>query len=534
MADTQPDIAKIKRNIQRMIDAGAPEADIDQYVSGEGVSLEQLQAKTPPVAAQPNPDTSYIDQLTRQIGLTGRYAVEGITGLPAMLGDAANSTINLGIRGVNDVAGTEIPYLQKPTQMVQQGLEAVGAPKPESMTERIISYPSRALASIVPTGMLGNVAKTGPEAVQGLGQLADGMIPQAAGAVTGGVAQGATAEVTDNPILQFLAALGGGAIGGAVAGRMTAPAAEPIPSTGEVKASAKQAFKAAEDAQAILKPDPLVRLQQQVTQDAADFGYHPALQPRIGAVLQELERVSKDNITTKGMMTLRKIAQNAAKSTDPSEQALGSQIIGRIDDMMATLAPEDVLQGNADEAASAWAQGRDLWNQFRKSETVDKAMEKADRAAQSSGTGGNTDNALRQKIKAILDSDKLRRGFTSDEIGQMEAIVKGAPLTNAGRLVGRFSPTAGYLPAAFGVGSTLVGGGSGAVLPILGLLGKGYADRATRGAINDLSALIRSGGSYGPPPVNVAPPSVMGLLPSAMSNGGLLDFSPQRRQPALQ
>lgn len=534
MADTQPDLAKIKRNIQRMIDQDAPEADIDQYIAGEGVTLDQLKATVSPETSVAT-DTPYGDQVMRQLGLTGRYVAEGVTGLPAMVGDAANSTINLGIKGVNSVAGTDIPYLQKPTQMIQQGLDAAGAPKPQNTTERIVSYPSRGIASIVPTGLLGNVAKTGPEAVRGLGQLADGMIPQASGAITGGVAQGATAEVTDNPVLQFLAALGGGAVGGGIAGKLTAPKSEPIPSTSEVKAASKQAFQAAEDAQAILKPDPLLRLQQQVTQDAVEFGYHPTLQPRIGAVLQELERVSSDNITTKGMMTLRRIAQNAAKSTDPSEQALGSQIIGRIDDMMATLTPDDVLQGNADEAASAWAQGRDLWSQYRKAEMVDKAMAKADRAAQSSGTGGNTDNALRQKIKGILDNDKARRGFTSDEIAQMEAIVKGGPLTNAARLVGRFSPTAGYLPAAFGVGSTVLGGGYGAALPILGLLGKGYADRATRGAINDLSDLIRAGGSYGSPPVNVnAPPSAMGLLPPAMSNGGLLDFSPQRRQPALQ
>lgn len=498
--------------------------------------VQAAPAQVPQAAPQqsqqaPQSAPSYGDQLLRQLGLTGRYVAEGLTGLPAMVGDAANSTVNLGIKGVNSVAGTDIPYLQKPTQMIQRGLEAVGAPKPLNTTERIVSYPSRALSSIVPTAAAGGAARTGPEAVQGLSQLAEGMAPQAGGAVGGGLAQGATAEVTDNPVLQFLAALGGGAAGGALAGKMTAPAQAPVPSTREVKAEAKQAFKAAEDAQAILTPAPLLRLKDQVTKDATDFGYLPQLQPRVTAVLQELDRVSSDNITTKGMMTLRKVAQNAAKSNDPAEQALGSIIVQRIDDTMASLTPEDVLQGNADEAAAAWAQGRELWGQFRKSEMVDKAMEKANRAAQKSGTGGNTDNALRQKISAILDSDRLRRGFTKDEIAQMEAIVKGAPLTNAARLLGRFSPTAGYLPAAFSAMAGLLGGYPAAAIPVLGLAGKGYADLTTRGAIKDLSALIRTGGSYAPPPVTTGPaPSSLGLIPNLPQ--GLLGLSPERRRVA--
>lgn len=37
-----PDIAKVKRNIQRMIDQGAPETDIDAYLASEGTTPEEL------------------------------------------------------------------------------------------------------------------------------------------------------------------------------------------------------------------------------------------------------------------------------------------------------------------------------------------------------------------------------------------------------------------------------------------------------------------------------------------------------------
>jgi hypothetical protein len=40
------DIVRIKQNIQKMVDQGAPEADIDEYLSVEGVSLEQLRGES--------------------------------------------------------------------------------------------------------------------------------------------------------------------------------------------------------------------------------------------------------------------------------------------------------------------------------------------------------------------------------------------------------------------------------------------------------------------------------------------------------
>lgn len=474
------------------------------------------------------------DQLMRQAGLTIRHGVKGLSGIPAMAGNAVNSTLNLGIKGINSATGTEIPYLMKPTDAIDQGLTQMGVPQPETAMERIISYPSQALAGTGTTALAGKAAEAAPGAISGLADLAKGLIPQTGGAIGGGLSQGVTAEFTDNPIIQFLASLAGGAAGGAAAAKMTQAPGPVIPSTKEVKASAKAAFNAADEAEAIIKPAPLQKLTQDVIGDATDFGYLPGLHPRINAVIQELERVNSSNITTKGMMTLRKVAQNAAKSNDPAEQALGSQIINRIDDMMETLGPDDIVQGDIDGAASSWAKGRELWNQFRKSEKIDKALSKADRQAQKAGSGGNTDNALRQRISAILDNDKARRGFTKDEIATMEAIVKGSRTTNAARLLGKFSPTAGFLPAAFSAAAYPLGGAPAMLLPLGGMVAKGYADRSTRGAIEGLSELIRAGGRYGPPPVNQGiPPSLLGMLPGISQSSGLLGPGPRPQEQLL-
>ena len=60
------DFAKIKRNIQRMLDQNAPEADIDAYVASEGVTPDELRSapkgSASGIASAPAPDGSQMSQ----------------------------------------------------------------------------------------------------------------------------------------------------------------------------------------------------------------------------------------------------------------------------------------------------------------------------------------------------------------------------------------------------------------------------------------------------------------------------------------
>src|SRR3990172_9456545 len=47
-----PDYERIKRNIGKMITQNAPESDIDEYISSEGITAEQLRA-APKVGERP-------------------------------------------------------------------------------------------------------------------------------------------------------------------------------------------------------------------------------------------------------------------------------------------------------------------------------------------------------------------------------------------------------------------------------------------------------------------------------------------------
>jgi hypothetical protein len=165
-----------------------------------------------------------------------------------------------------------------------------------------------------------------------------------------------------------------------------------------------------------------------------------------------------------------------------------------------------VVAGNANEAANAIVRARSLWSRMRKSEMLEEALEKAERRAASTGSGGNTDNAIRQNIRAILDNPKKVRGFSTEEREALERVVRGGPIQNVMRLVGKLSPEGNGLMAALNVGAV-------AMNPMMaagtatGFAAKKIADRATPANLEKASALIRNGGA----------PTLQALSPKAQA-----------------
>ncbi len=289
----------------------------------------------------------------------------------------------------------------------------------------------------------------------------------------------------------------GGATGGAlgVAGNaLSSRAAQrAIPSVDDLRAVSNAGYKAAEAADVVVRPQGMQRLAAETISDLTDFGYHPQLQPRIGAVLNEMERLSGVNSTYKGLDTLRKIAGNVAASTDPTERAMATRIIGRLDDYMSNLPADDVITGNAAQASSGIRQGRENWARMRRAEMVDTAAVKAQRRADTSGTGGNLENAMRQNVRQILDNPRRSRGMTDIEKELAEKIVHGTKTQNALRTVGRLSPATGGASAQANVIATILN----PFLAIPGAVGTGAkmaADRMTLRNVERLSEAIRSGG----------------------------------------
>jgi hypothetical protein len=265
----------------------------------------------------------------------------------------------------------------------------------------------------------------------------------------------------------------------------------PIPSMDELNALKTAAYEKADQAGVVYTPDAVSKLSGNIKQVFADRGFLPANEPGAAAVLNQIDNLQGQNVTLKGLDTLRKMAGNAYIQGNKSNNALTSEIINQIDNLMTSPGSKDVLMGDAQAGMQALSQARNLASRTIKAEKIGEAMSKADLRASSTGSGGNVDNATRQNLRRILEKP---RGYTPDERAALEKVVRGTPTQNALRLAGKLSPSGNGLMAALGIGGTMVNPMVG--LASLGGMGaKTVADSMTGMNAQQLLNIIAAGGN---------------------------------------
>lgn len=360
------------------------------------------------------------------------------------------------------------------------------------------------IGTMIPAGALGNSVLS---ASRYLPKVAPGLLGRSAamgvdGAALGAVqASGYDQDPAAGAAMGFLGGFGGNILGegisagvGKIAGMFNK---KPQPLTADqLRQAGATAYQNAKNAGVIFKPEAVNRLRQTVYDDMAEFGFHPTNQPGAGVAYGELERLSKGgNVSLEGLEALRRMASNGYTPTNPSNNELLRRITDRIDEFASSAGPNDILAGNAQAATDALAEGRDFWSRFRKLEKVQELIDRAQRQASSTGSGGNVENATRQQLRRILDNKKMMRGFTPDEIQAIEAAVFGTPAQNTLRLVGKLSPQGNGLMAALGLGGVAAMPQVAVPAMLLGAGAKKASEAMTRTNAEAVKDLVAAGGS---------------------------------------
>lgn len=307
------------------------------------------------------------------------------------------------------------------------------------------------------------------------------------GAVTGG-ALGATLAPT--------LARGAKAVSTAIGRNAATRSARNMTPTQEaLRARANQTYKDAENLGVVLRPDKVQSIQQKLGAVAADTGFNPRIHPKVSAALDSFDDLAGQAPTLKRMEQQRRILGSAASSMEPDERRIASELIDQYDEIIGGLNAGDVVRGQGDEAAKVLAQARQQWQQTRKMQVIDEAIEKAKNQA------SGFENGMRTQLRSILNNPKKRRGFNQEEIQAMRRVVQGGTAENLMKLVGKFGFGEGQATSALGLslgiaGGSAVGGGAGAVaVPLIGQAARKGAQRATRANVSELQSLIASGGS---------------------------------------
>lgn len=200
-----------------VIQAAAQGAAPTPAPSGDTTPPADLNAPSPSDWAQ-----AQAAQIPRQLGLAGRYIVEGAAGLPAAV---ANVPASIYDKGADLIQGQGNGF-RFPDQnaVVADALTGLGLPQPENSNERIIGDASRAVAGVgTGVGAANAIGDAAGPMTQAITQaVAEAPKTQALSAASSGLASGGVREDGGSPWAQmFLGTLAGIGAGGAtnVAGR---------------------------------------------------------------------------------------------------------------------------------------------------------------------------------------------------------------------------------------------------------------------------------------------------------------------------
>jgi len=499
------EIPVVKSNIAKMIAQGAPEADIDAYLAGEGVSLDQLKAP----AVQP---VGMAEDAAKSVGSGLAGAAAGTLG---MAGDA-RSLLSSGVDWAGGKVGVAPETVQsfkdvlsKAASMTPAGLVLSNAPTSRdlkaSAADPIVSPEYK------PQTMLGGYLKTGAEFLPGAAiggpralvprLLANVAAPAVASETAGLLTEGTGAE----PYARIVAALMGGAGAASAANKLQSASAAraaraAIPSADDLLRSGSNKFEAVKASDAIINPPSVQQMAKDIKTEMLNAGKHPTSEGQAGvfAALDRLEAMgaAPGGVTPKDMEVIRKslVDLKTNMQAGPTARMATDAFMTKY----ANLGQADLLNGTNPFPTLKTAIGD--WAAGKRSNTVTGKVDLANLNAGTAGSGANEDNAMRQAIKQLarpMNNTNVpvakRLGFNDPEIDAIKRVAMGTPAGNTARWLGKAAPTGAVSGALSSGAGGMAGGPVGMVaLPAAGYIAKKIGDLSTKKAVAALDDLVRS------------------------------------------
>lgn len=401
--------------------------------------------QTPTQAAEP----SMGSQISRQLGLTARSAIQGIAGLPNFIADPF----------------ARLAGVTPPSQALRQTLTDLGLPEPETRIERMAGAGAEAMAGAGSQISLARQAAqqlTSPVSRNVAGQLAQAPGTQlTAAGVAAPTAQQVT-EATESPV----AGMAAGVLAGGAVGMRRQPQQAPVAE--QLRRQANAAYTRAENAGLEITPGFMDRLSTQLRTLAYNEGFDPGMHPELARVIRRLEEERQTPQTLRDIDRLRRIVRAPGRKFDnPDQQRIAGELIDEFDNLVGNLNPQDITAGNRNVALGALRDARNIYQRSRKVSVIEDMVDAAQtRAAQQTQAG--LDNTLRNQFASLATNRKRMAAFSRAEQAEIRRIARGGgTVQQMLRFTGRFAirgpvtsiPYLGTVGASPEVGSALAVGG---------------------------------------------------------------------------
>lgn len=425
----------------------------------------------------------------------GIGVVKGGIGLAGMGGDARELAIRLGAHlGVDpDVAHGILKWLPQ-----MPGLNFIThGPTSEDIRKKIEGVtgefyePKTGAGKLAQTvGEFAPAVIGGPEALAvklGTRVMAPAAASAAAGEATG-----------DNPFAKAAAALAAGVL----AHRVTTPGvpAVPRPTTEQVRDASRAGYRSPEVAAVQIQPAAMERFANGVAADLNLRGQLDNVAPQTHNALERLRNTGNVPGLPQGVATIAEIdsvrknlvelGKDVLPNGRPTSEATAANHARReIDRYLNNLQQPDLVAGNAQQATQTLRGAQADWASAAQAEDIGARLTRAERQAARSGSGSNIDNAVRQKVSAVLDVPSRSVGLRPEEIEQAERVVRGSPLANVLRKAGKLGFNDG-LSLILHAGAAAGTGGASIPIGILGTMARKGAEAITQRNAGRLENMI--------------------------------------------
>lgn len=453
---------------------------VDPFRASAPAIVDPFAAPPPPLAdpfAPAPPDTS----LAQNVGVVARGVYPQAAGVAAgallgsrfgapgarigaALGPIALAGADIAATGYNAAAPyIGLPRAGLPSETIQGVFERAGfGSRPQTPEQELLGAAASGASSAGLQAAAFNVLarRLGPTVA---GNVFANLARQPA--VQTGAGAGAAAAPTalreyaevDDPYALLASSLVGAVLGGKVVagtgnvarGAVDTARMASTPTAAELRATAQQAYRRAENAGVSFTPASVDQFTTDLAQKLRREGFDADLHPRANAALRRIQETALPGpggaapapLTFEDMDILRRVTRAARLSLDPDERRIGRIMTTELDKFALNPPSGAVSSGDQATAAAAIQEARRSWARMSKSNEIEDLVENARLSAQ--GSGGRMDEALRTQFASLARDIKAGRhpGFTAEEVSNIERIAKGESMRFGTRALSALAPS---------------------------------------------------------------------------------------------
>lgn len=269
-----------------------------------------------------------------------------------------------------------------------------------------------------------------------------------------------------------------------------------MPEISDLQAAKTAAYQRVDEMGARYSSESVDSLVDRIRQRANQMSLNSTRHPAAASMIDSLDELASGrNMSLTELDQLRQIIRrDVANSTDRAEQEFGRMMIDEVDDFISNANASSMIAGSADDAADAIEAARLANSRFRKAELIDEAINRAELRASTGGTGGNSENAVRQNLRRLVEpGSRYRRFFSPEEQQAILRVVEGDNIQNLLRMGANFAPSKGGLSAMLGVGGTVAFPQVAVPSMVVGEVSRAAGASRRQALLDAMQQLIRTG-----------------------------------------